>query len=527
MVSFLVRGRAALASLVFAAVIVGATLGGCASDVRLGVSEDGLTSCPASTPTLCTLSGCVDLTTDQHNCGACDHACGVGEYCAGGACQCGANQHVCGNTPVQNGPIGYHGGPVVSHLEAVAVFWGGNVDTALVSAAPVVYTDMTSEAAMGWLDGEYNTAFPGGTGQHIYGGTFRGAVKITPSHTGTSLSDNDIESELASQIAAGVLPQPHPDTAYVVHLPPGVTAAITRLGLSLSAGTVCQGICGFHQRFAYGIDTYAYAVIADAGPACAPCDDGVHTQTQLETMYAQHELMEIVTDPYVGDSWQDGLIIHTEIGDPCENVNQWVTGSRGQVFDGQKAWSNYFGSCITQALAPDGLGQQLLLPAGTSRTVTVKNVQDTAMHVWLSSRQPMGGITVSLSSDTVPAQSSVSMVVTASAGAQAQSAGSFAVYGQPLVARSNPPTYTLSYGVNVTCPSGQSWCDMLKSCIGPGTACACGAGTTYCTSTGTCLGTCPAPPPPTPVCPKTSPFCDCINACAPPATCRQRCTVTP
>jgi hypothetical protein len=61
--------------------------GSCCGGAECTGSGDGICACPAG-ETDC--SGvCVDLQTDEPNCGACGRACPAGETCRGGDCQCG------------------------------------------------------------------------------------------------------------------------------------------------------------------------------------------------------------------------------------------------------------------------------------------------------------------------------------------------------------------------------------------------------------------------------------------------------
>jgi len=50
------------------------------------VCPPGITGCGGS---------CVDLQTDEDNCGSCNHACPAGSTCQGGACVCGTGLTVC------------------------------------------------------------------------------------------------------------------------------------------------------------------------------------------------------------------------------------------------------------------------------------------------------------------------------------------------------------------------------------------------------------------------------------------------
>ena len=70
---------------------------------------------------------------------------------------------------------------------------------------------------------EYKTS-----SQNINSGSFVGLYTITPSTTGNSLTDGQIQNELKAQIQAGRLPaasldgQGNPQTYYAIFFPPGI-----------------------------------------------------------------------------------------------------------------------------------------------------------------------------------------------------------------------------------------------------------------------------------------------------------------
>jgi hypothetical protein len=147
----------------------------------------------------------------------------------------------------------YFGGPVISNIEVVQVHWTGAVSSVLNSpTAPSMasfFREVVYSPYLDWL-AEYNTNITGfggvaGTNQRIGRGTFTGVVTIAPggSHSGTTLSDSDISSEIAAQIAANKLPPPSKDasgntnTYYAVFFPPGYTIH------DPSGGTSCQNFC--------------------------------------------------------------------------------------------------------------------------------------------------------------------------------------------------------------------------------------------------------------------------------------------
>ncbi|HEV2113009.1 MAG TPA: hypothetical protein VGR50_02600, partial [Terriglobales bacterium] len=114
----------------------------------------------------------------------------------------------------------YYGGPVMSNVQVVVVFWTSGVDSTEQSNAAPFYTTMTASP---WMDilSEYYTAgrngqdtLPG-SNQIIGQGSYVGSYTITPSVCGAggscTIDDSQIGPEIARQIANGHLPQPQYD----------------------------------------------------------------------------------------------------------------------------------------------------------------------------------------------------------------------------------------------------------------------------------------------------------------------------
>src|SRR5215472_4631313 len=110
----------------------------------------------------------------------------------------------------------YFGGRVIGNPQIVAVNWSSAVNTAVTSQLPGFYSAVLVSPYIDWLS-EYDTIGllgqdgSGGDSQRIGHGSFLSQVTITPSHNGASITDWDIEAELAAQLASGVLPAPSTD----------------------------------------------------------------------------------------------------------------------------------------------------------------------------------------------------------------------------------------------------------------------------------------------------------------------------
>jgi hypothetical protein len=345
------------------------------------------------------------------------------------------------------GPLTYFGGRVVSNTQVVQVLYGTgsyNAQVAGTSTPSIAtfYQGILNSAYVDWLDGEYNTVNPAGTktNQHIGRGSFLSRVQITPSaaRNGTTITDAQIQAELAAQITAGTLPAPTRDAAgnnntyYAVFFPPGKT--ISQGG---SNSCVAGGFCAYHGTIsnAGGHEVY-YGVHPDmqAGSGCATgC--GASTTFNNYTSVASHELIEMVTDPEVGLAataapplaWYDNVNGGGEIGDICNAQQAQVTGSDGVSYTIQKEYSNAVNDCIaTKAVVGNDFSvtvspSSLSIVQGNSSSATISTATTSGAAQTVSltvTGQPTGmTVTVSPASVTSGGSATVSIATTATLAA--------------------------------------------------------------------------------------------------------------
>jgi len=286
--------------------------------------------------------------------------------------------------------LAYFGGPILQSPVIVAVFWNGNVNPTLMAPTTGIgqfYTDVTQSSYWSWLQ-EYNTVgLSGGSEQAILPGSFGGQFTLTPSHCPTttstkscSLTDDELQSELNAQIAAGVLPVPTVDctgntnTIYMVHFPPDVS-----LSGPSGSGASCVQFCAYHNTGTYSGTGAAngkplvYAALMDQFTGtCATGCGGNATPLENSTDSASHELVEAVTDTDIGldtangyaapAAWGDNNNQCGEIGDICDSggAGDTITVS-GRSWVVQELWSNKQGKCTSTG--PD-------LPACSGTTLT-------------------------------------------------------------------------------------------------------------------------------------------------------------
>jgi MYXO-CTERM domain-containing protein len=225
-------------------------------------------------------------------------------------------------TAGQCGVITYCGGPVLSSVQIVPVYWTDQVSRSITSWAPgylktiasSALIDMLSEYSTAGKTGEvctiptdaglgyFGTTTPSSTGQTIVRGSALPAVTITPKvTTGTNIVDDNspIGAELVAQIGHA-LPAPtydaqgYPNTLYMVFFPSSYSISIQGLGS-------CSAFGGYHYSGPYTPPVscksqyIAYAVIPDCGGGDL---SGV----------VSHELAEAITDTDVGPTESSPLL---------------------------------------------------------------------------------------------------------------------------------------------------------------------------------------------------------------------------
>ncbi len=293
-------------------------------------------------------------------------------------------------SPISPGPAGahltYYGGPVVSSVKVVVVYYGnGSYLPALSSGLPSFYAALSNGTFMDMLS-EYSTQGVSGGGtvgseliQHGGSNSFIGSFIITPSaaNNGSTIDDTQIQAELQAQIAGSHLPNPsydaggNADTIYMIYFPPGKT--ITQGG---SSSCVSGGFCAYHGTISSSGRNILYGVQPDmqSGSGCfTGC--GNSTVFNNYTSVSSHEYAETITDAAVGLAttlspplaWYDNT--NGEIGDICNAIQGQADG-----YTVQAQWSNLQNGC---ALGPPTFTVAAPASAGSGSsinvTVTIKN----------------------------------------------------------------------------------------------------------------------------------------------------------
>jgi hypothetical protein len=235
-------------------------------------------------------------------------------------------------------PVTYHGGPLIAHANVSNVFygqnWGTDDPTGTIRHSMIDFQkEIITSPYMAQL-GEY------GVGRGSVGNAY--VPEFTGPTRGGTVTEDQIQNMLRSEILSGRVPFPTEQQLYFVYLSPGVTSAFDR----------DHNYAGHHGSFAFlpGIlnSPVHYAVIPDTN----------FSSVAGLTAVSSHELAEAVTDPDAKGGWYD--ISGNEIGDGLEGQNaNFVVGNHAWVV--QKEWSNYFGKGI---VADGSKAAMLNAPAG-------------------------------------------------------------------------------------------------------------------------------------------------------------------
>ncbi len=218
----------------------------------------------------------------------------------------------------------YRGGPLLTAVEVVTVFWGAAWNEAKAQGTAQGLNDFFQFVVSSpYLDqlGEYNTPV-----QTIGRGRYAGTARVIDPAPAGSVTDKAIQDMLQGEVARKSLPAPTANTLYFVFLPPGV---------SVVAGSErsCQAFCGYHDRSASAL---FYAVVPY--PNCSGCLGALGPLDAL-TSVCSHELAEAITDPVPGQGWYDDA--NGEIGDICA----WQNKKLG-AYEVQLLWSNRAKACV-------------------------------------------------------------------------------------------------------------------------------------------------------------------------------------
>ncbi len=236
----------------------------------------------------------------------------------------------------------YTGGPVISNVKVVEVYWGANVDATVQTTVVPFWQSIVDSPYLDWL-GEYDTVgLDGGSNQRIRRGSFAGAVTITPSNVKTTITVAEVSAELQAQIASKVLPAPEVDaqgnanTLFAVDFPQGIT---------LDDGTgnkSCAVFCSIAGSIPSGSTRVPFLAVPYLNGACAGGCGGNNYQESLTIQHSQG-LLNLITAPQLdqtsGRGWEDPS--QGAIGYLCLSTTSTLASYKVQA-----GWSDRHAQCI-------------------------------------------------------------------------------------------------------------------------------------------------------------------------------------
>lgn len=226
--------------------------------------------------------------------------------------------------------VTYHGGDLLTNVEAQAVYLGSqwSTNSSLQAQAQSIDQFLASVVNGPYMDMLTNAGYGVGRGTASAGAD----DNIT---LGTTITDAQIQSDLQAMIDSGSLQAPDANRLYVIYVEPSVR-------VQLGSASSVNAFLGYHGAFAGTTSTGApidihYAVIPAPGtPNPTPGSQGFSSAFNEDTAVTSHELAEAVTDPNVNYKtlgWYDDRL-NGEIGDLTRQTST-ILGANGVTYEVQ------------------------------------------------------------------------------------------------------------------------------------------------------------------------------------------------
>lgn len=254
--------------------------------------------------------------------------------------------------------LNYYGGPVISNVKVVTIWWGGASKVAYSNKLPQFYSGITNSS---WYKvfSEYSTQT-----QKIGMGTWKMSFDDRFAPTG-ALTDLKVQQRLIKLINNGSVPSGSNDYYYAIHFAPGI-----------SIDDSCVTFCAYHGTISLNGNYVYYGVMPDIGSGGCQygCGSDPSTFNNLCSV-SSHELAEAVTDPGVGLAtvygpplaWYDPN--NGENADICNAQQGKTLGSNGVNYTVQGTFSNKAKKCLINAPTTKTTTTKM---AATKTTTTTK-----------------------------------------------------------------------------------------------------------------------------------------------------------
>jgi hypothetical protein len=255
--------------------------------------------------------------------------------------------------------LNYYGGPVISNVKVVTIWWGGSTNVKYSDKLPQFYSGVTNSS---WFKvfSEYTTQT-----QTIGMGSWVKSFDDVYAPTG-ALRDAQVQSRLVTLINNGSVPKGSNDYYYAIHFAPGI-----------SIDDSCVTFCAYHGTISLNGSYVYYGVMPDLGTGgCVTgCGSDPSAFNNLCSV-SSHELAETVTDPGVGLAttyssplaWYDPN--NGENGDICNAQQGKTLGSNGINYTVQATFSNKANKCLVNAVTTP-------TTTTTTKTTTTKSTSTT------------------------------------------------------------------------------------------------------------------------------------------------------
>ncbi|MCU1276944.1 MAG: hypothetical protein JWM53_490 [bacterium] len=225
--------------------------------------------------------------------------------------------------------IVYHGGPVMLGTVNIYYIWYGNWSG---NSATTILTDFGSNIGGSGYE-HINSTYYDGANAHVSGAVHYAGSTTDNYSQGTSLTDAQIQTVVASAISGGKLPS---DTN-------GLYFVLTSADVTASSG-FCTQYCGWHTHGTIGGSDIKYSFVGNPDRCPTSCEQqttGPNGNAGADGMASivAHEMEEAISDPDL-NAWYDRR--GAENADKCAwTFGTTSTASNGSLYNISLGSRNY------------------------------------------------------------------------------------------------------------------------------------------------------------------------------------------
>ncbi|HEV7516994.1 MAG TPA: hypothetical protein VGR07_11905 [Thermoanaerobaculia bacterium] len=224
-----------------------------------------------------------------------------------------------------------HGGPVITSVHVVFIFWGPSFNNASSpdhTYATTLQTFRNQLGTTGWYS--VLTQYCGSNGciglSNLGGGTPDLFDTSTPP---TNVTDTAVRNEVNKYLLTHTKDN---SAIYMVFIP---STSFSSSGTSTSCGGPSFAYCSYHSWIGSGATATKYTI--QPYPSCSGCQVPGWTAVQDQELLVAREIADTVTDP-TRSTWWDSS--GSEIADKCTLT--FLAGGFAYPY----LWSNATGSCV-------------------------------------------------------------------------------------------------------------------------------------------------------------------------------------